>query len=93
MKHAPSISPAAYATLTRPLIREDGGFNRGAISARARREFRARRALTWSAAMHDAWALARRQLEAAHAYAAARQTFKTAPRQRWSARRESQPAA
>lgn len=93
MKRAPRISPAAYATLTRPLITIDGRFDRGAINAKARREFRARRARTWSAAMHDAWALAHRQLEAAQAYDTARQAFKTAPRQRWSARLDPQHAA
>jgi hypothetical protein len=75
----PRISPAAHATLTRPLIFEDGRFNRGAISAKARRDFRAGYARTWSQAMESAWDLAHRQLEKARQYDADRHAFYRAP--------------
>ncbi|CCJ07048.1 hypothetical protein [Methylocystis sp. SC2] len=83
------ISPAAHATLTRPLIHADGRFNRGAITRKARSEFRAGRARTWSAAMFAAWKLAHRQLDAARDYDAARRAFISAPNLRRSARRPS----
>jgi hypothetical protein len=83
----PRISPAAHATLTRPLIFEDGRFNRGAISAKARRDFRAGYARTWSKAMENAWALAHRHLEKAQQYDAARRAYRSAPNMRRSARR------
>jgi hypothetical protein len=85
----PRISPAAHATLTRPLIHADGRFNRGAITRKARIEFRAGRARTWSAAMYSAWNLAHRQIDAARDYDAARCAFISAPNLRRSARRSS----
>lgn len=85
MKRKPRISPAAHAALTRPLIFVDGRFNRGAISAKARSEFRAGRARTWSAAMFAAWDLAHRQLDAARDYDAARCAYRSAPNLRRSA--------
>lgn len=83
MKRAPRISAAAYATLTRPLLHADGRFNRGAINRKARSEFRAGRARTWSAAMFAAWKLAQRQLEAAQDYDVARRAFRSAPAGGW----------
>jgi hypothetical protein len=94
MKRHPHISPAAHATLTRPLIFEDGRFNRGAISAKARRDFRAGHARTWSKAMESAWALARRQLEKARQYDADRRVYRSAPAGGWplaKPRREAFP--
>lgn len=77
------ISPVAHATLTRPLLHIDGRFNRGAITRKARSEFRAGRARTWSAAMFAAWDLAHRQLGAARDYDAARRTYASAPAGGW----------
>lgn len=79
MKRKPRISPAAHATLTRPLIFVDGRFNRAAICRKARSEYRAGRARNWSHAMENAWALAHRQLEAARDYDAARRAYAKAP--------------
>jgi|GEM_PF-2951985 len=79
----PRISAAAHATLTRPLIHVDGRFNRGAITRKARNEFRAGRARTWSAAMYAAWKLAHRQLDAAQDYDAARLAYRSAPAGGW----------
>jgi hypothetical protein len=87
MNRKPRISPAAHGTLTRPLIRVDGRFNRAAICRKARSEWRTGRARTWSAAMENAWALAHRQLEAARDYDAARRAFAKAPNLRRSAAR------
>lgn len=87
MKRNPRISPAAHATITRPLIFVDGRFNRGAISAKARSEWRVGRARNWSQAMENAWALAHRQLEAARDYDAARRAYAKAPNLRRSAAR------
>jgi len=88
-KRKPRISPAAHGTLTRPLIHVDGRFDRAAICRKARSEWRAGRARSWSAAMENAWALAHRQLEAARDYDAARRAFAKAPNLRRSARRPS----
>lgn len=89
MTRKAKISSAAHATLTRPLIFEDGRFNRGAITRKARSEFRAGRARTWSAAMYSAWKLAHRQLDAAQDYNAARRAYASAPNLRRTARRPS----
>ena len=83
MTRKPLISSAAHATLTRPLIFADGRFNRGAITRKARSEFRAGRARTWSAAMSSAWDLAHRQIEAARDYDAARRAYASAPNIPW----------
>ena len=83
MKVLPGISLAAYATLTRPLLHADGRFNRSAICRKARSEFLAGRARTWSHAMFAAWDLAHRQIDAARGYDAARRAYRSAPAGGW----------
>jgi hypothetical protein len=92
-KRKPVISLAAHATLTRPLIFVDGRFDRAAICRKARSEYRASRARTWSQAMEHAWALAHRQLDAAQDYDAACRAFAKAPHLRRSAARHFQQYA
>ena len=87
MKRKPIISAAAHATLTRPLIHVDGRFNRAAVCRKARSEWKAQRARTWSHAMENAWALAHRQLDAARDYDAARRAYAKAPNLRRSSAR------
>ena len=89
MKRKPTSAPEGHGTITRPLIQVDGRFNRAANCGKARSEWRARRARTWSQAMENAWALAHRQIEAARDYDAARRAYAKAPNLRRNARRPS----
>lgn len=77
------LSPGAIASLTRPLIRADGSFDRRAICIKARSLVM--RGDSLSSAMQTAWLLARRQLAQAKEYDADVMRFRTASRFRKAA--------